>query len=146
MWKMRSMTAFAGDVSNKAFIVSDRCEIRIGSEPTSPVSEPALWTENVHQPSSNTTAASQRLNNLRLNKHTQHKSDEDVPANRQFLGQMPADCLHRSDPACLGYWKHFFPRIKMRGWVELLVQTHSHLPYLVPTAFWQTLFVRQYFL
>lgn len=70
MWKISCMTAFGGDVCNKALIVSDRCEIGIDSAPTSPVSEPALWAENIHQPSSNTTAASQRLNNLRLNTHT----------------------------------------------------------------------------
>lgn len=102
------MTAFGGDACNKAFIVSDRCEIGIDSAPTIPVSEPALCAENIHQPSSNTTAASQRLNNLRLNTHTQHKSDEDVPANHQLLGQMPRDRLCRSDLACFSYWKRSF--------------------------------------
>lgn len=100
------MRAFGGDVCNKALIVSDRCEIGIVSVPRTPVSAPALGAANTPQPSRNPTAASQRLNNLRLKTHTQHKSDEDVPAKRQLLGQMPADRLCSSDLASLAYWKH----------------------------------------
>lgn len=68
--KISGMRAFGGDVCNKALIVSDRCEIGIESVPRTPVSAPALGAANTPQPSRNPTAASQRLNNLRLKTHT----------------------------------------------------------------------------
>lgn len=76
----------------------------------------------MHQPSSNTTVASQSLNNLRLNTHNINQWRMDQPTG-SFLG----GCLHtvcRSDPACLGYLRPFFGggggvgNIKMRNWVE----------------------------
>lgn len=64
------MTVFADDVSNKAFIVSDRCETGTDSQPTNSSTRASSWAENRHQPSSNINVASQRLNNLRLNTYT----------------------------------------------------------------------------
>lgn len=123
-----------GDVSNKALIVSDRCEIGLDSGPTPSVPEPALWAKNMHQPSSNTTAASQSLNNLRLNTHNINQRRMDQPAGSFLGGCLQTVC--RSDPACLGYLSlfFFFCNTKMRTWVEQCAKTHWCLPYLVPTA------------
>nr|XP_011724437.1 uncharacterized protein LOC105472672 [Macaca nemestrina] len=86
----------------------------------------------MHQPSSNTTAASQRLNNLRLNTHNINQRRMDQPTG-SFLGR----CLQtvcRSYPACLGYLRLFFCNIKMRNWVEQRAEAHGCLFCLVPTA------------
>lgn len=94
-----------------------------------------MHAASMHQPSSNASAASQRLNNLRLNRQNINQRRMDQPAG-SFLGR----CLQtvcRSDPACLGYLRLFFffkYNIKMRNWVELWAQAHWALPYLVPTA------------
>lgn len=79
----------------------------------------------MHQPSSNTTAASQSLNNLRLNTHNINQWMMDQPTG-SFLGGC-LQTVYRSDPACLGYLRpfffFFFGNIKMRNWVELCAGT-----------------------
>lgn len=65
-----------------------------------------MHAASMHQPSSNASAASQRLNNLRLNRQNINQRRMDQPAG-SFLGR----CLQtvcRSDPACLGYLRLFF--------------------------------------
>ena len=60
----------------------------------------------MHQPSSNTTAASQSLNNLRLNTHNINQRRMDRPTGSFLGGCLQTVC--RSDPACLGYLRPFF--------------------------------------
>ena len=89
----------------------------------------------MHQPSSNTTAASQSLNNLRLNTHNINQRRMDRPTGSFLGGCLQTVC--RSDPACLGYLRPFFlgggGNIKMRNWVEQRTEA-QRLPFLVPTA------------
>lgn len=124
---------------NKALIVSARCEIGAEWVPTAPVSAPALRAANTTPASCNPTAASQRLNNLRLKTHTHtHTINQ-----RGCTSQASAPWAHACRPAvlirpglaaCLETFWVFFFSLKMRGWVEQPAQTHFHVPHLAPTA------------
>lgn len=69
------------------------------------------------QPSSNTTTASQSLNNLRLNTHNINQRRTDRPTGSSLGGCLQTVCT--SDSACLGYLRlFFFGNKKMRNWAE----------------------------
>lgn len=89
---------------NKALIVSARCEIGAEWVPTAPVSAPALRAANTTPASCNPTAASQRLNNLRLktHTHTHHKSERMYQPSVSSLGtRLQTGCAHQTWPRCL---------------------------------------------
>lgn len=105
------------------------------------------WAENMSQPSRSTNIASQRLNNLRLkvrartHMHTHLYTHETHTCiiNQMMMCQPTVSFLGRClQTVCvdqtLPVWVSediFFSFLKMRGWVEQLVETHLCWPCLV---------------